>query len=365
MTVTQDFIKGVELADGQTYDATVLNNLVDQSYPHPSRGLILVTQDTGTTPDVPDPGTDPDGQTYRFKRYTWRRLDENGTPTDYVWDDNADEDATLLKWVLLVSNSTLTAESFPAGVVPAGALADNSVLGRNLALAVAGPGLQIVSNQLTVKPDNSTIKINSITGAVYAVAPAIYAPPIGMTFWSPVAMDAAMAALGWLPLKGAALSRTTYAELFAIYGTTFGAPSGTEFSLPDLSGRFPFGANGTHAAGATYDSEQVELVEDNIPQHTHLTVTVKNWDSNTPLNDGTPVKDATTKPASDNYIQSCGGTADGSYNAGDSNREYVLNATDDEANVGLTSGGSGTAAGIDIPLPPLMAGVWYVYAKTP
>lgn len=357
MTITQDFIKGVELADGQTYDATVLNNLVDQSYPHPSRGLILVTQDTGTTPDVPDPGTDPDGQTYRFKRYTWRRLDKNGTPTDYVWDDNADEDATLLKWVLLVSNSTLTAESFPAGVIPAGALADNSILGKNLALAVAGPGLQIVSNQLTVKPDNSTIRINSITGAVYAVASAVYTPPIGMTFWSPVSMDAAMAALGWLPLKGGEFTKATYPELATLYAsfTPVGHSDPTTFILPDLSGRFPLGANMAHAAGTTYNSEPITLTEGQLPQHTHFVLNQKTW----------ATKDPTEQVADTNYLQSAGGTDDGTYPSGDTNREYVLNGTSDVANAGLTSGGDGSSADIDIPLPPLMAGVWYVYAKTP
>ncbi|KAG0188260.1 hypothetical protein DFQ28_005152 [Apophysomyces sp. BC1034] len=42
---------------------------------------------------------------------------------------------------------------------------------------------------------------------------------------------------GWLKCNGAAVSRTRYAELFAIIGTTFGAGSGT-FNLPDLRGEF-------------------------------------------------------------------------------------------------------------------------------
>ena len=44
---------------------------------------------------------------------------------------------------------------------------------------------------------------------------------------------------GWLKANGAVLSRTTYAELFAAIGTTFGAGDGrTTFNLPDLRGEF-------------------------------------------------------------------------------------------------------------------------------
>lgn len=44
---------------------------------------------------------------------------------------------------------------------------------------------------------------------------------------------------GWLKANGAAVSRTTYAALFAIIGTAFGAGDGTNtFNLPDLRGEF-------------------------------------------------------------------------------------------------------------------------------
>jgi microcystin-dependent protein len=44
---------------------------------------------------------------------------------------------------------------------------------------------------------------------------------------------------GWLKANGAAVSRTTYAELFAAIGTTFGVGNGsTTFTLPDLRGEF-------------------------------------------------------------------------------------------------------------------------------
>lgn len=44
---------------------------------------------------------------------------------------------------------------------------------------------------------------------------------------------------GWLKANGAAVSRSTYAALFAAIGTTFGAGDGsTTFNLPDLRGEF-------------------------------------------------------------------------------------------------------------------------------
>jgi microcystin-dependent protein len=47
---------------------------------------------------------------------------------------------------------------------------------------------------------------------------------------------------GFLKANGAAVSRSTYAALFAAIGTTYGAGDGsTTFALPDLRGEFPRG----------------------------------------------------------------------------------------------------------------------------
>lgn len=48
---------------------------------------------------------------------------------------------------------------------------------------------------------------------------------------------------GWLVCDGSAISRTTYATLFAAIGTTWGSGDGsTTFNIPDLRGRAPIGA---------------------------------------------------------------------------------------------------------------------------
>jgi len=57
---------------------------------------------------------------------------------------------------------------------------------------------------------------------------------------------------GFLECNGAAVSRTTYADLFAIIGTTYGAGNGsTTFDLPDLQDNVAVGKSGTKNLAST------------------------------------------------------------------------------------------------------------------
>ena len=76
---------------------------------------------------------------------------------------------------------------------------------------------------------------------------------------------------GWLLCDGTAYSRTTYAALFAIIGTGYGAGNGsTTFNVPDFRGRMPVGS-GTGSGltvrtrGTTYGAETSTLTSGNIP----------------------------------------------------------------------------------------------------
>jgi microcystin-dependent protein len=86
---------------------------------------------------------------------------------------------------------------------------------------------------------------------------------------------AAAAPLGYLLCDGAAVSRTLYADLFAVIGVTYGAGNGTTtFNLPDLRGRAPIGAgNGVgltpRALASTGGAETVTLTTAEMPSHTH------------------------------------------------------------------------------------------------
>ncbi len=69
---------------------------------------------------------------------------------------------------------------------------------------------------------------------------------------------------GWLICDGSSLLRSgTYANLFAITGTTYGSVDGTHFTLPDLRGRLALGVSGSHAIGTTGGVETINL------QHQH------------------------------------------------------------------------------------------------
>ncbi len=71
--------------------------------------------------------------------------------------------------------------------------------------------------------------------------------PVGLV--SPFAGSAAPA--GWLLCGGQAVSRSTFATLFGVLGTTYGAGDGTTtFNVPDLRGRVPFGADNMNGTAA-------------------------------------------------------------------------------------------------------------------
>lgn len=75
---------------------------------------------------------------------------------------------------------------------------------------------------------------------------------------------------GWLLCDGSAINRTTYASLFSAIGTTFGAGNGTTtFNIPDLRGKFPMGASGSHALGASGGSETFNNQHNHGISHNH------------------------------------------------------------------------------------------------
>jgi microcystin-dependent protein len=79
----------------------------------------------------------------------------------------------------------------------------------------------------------------------------------------------ATAPTNWVLCNGAAISRSTYAGLFGICGTTYGAGNGTStFNVPDLRNRLPMGTGTTFALGTT-GTGSVTLSTNNMPSHNH------------------------------------------------------------------------------------------------
>lgn len=95
---------------------------------------------------------------------------------------------------------------------------DNMAAIEDFANALAGDVSALTSNTGALADD-----MRALTGAVAMFA--CKTPPAG-----------------WLKGNGAAVSRATYARLFSVIGTTFGAGDGsTTFNLPELRAEFPRG----------------------------------------------------------------------------------------------------------------------------
>lgn len=89
-----------------------------------------------------------------------------------------------------------------------------------------------------------------------------------------LAYGAATAPTGWLLCNGANVSRSTYAALFAVIGTTYGVGDGsTTFGLPNLKGRVPVGLDSAQtefdALAETGGAKTHTLTTAQIPAHTH------------------------------------------------------------------------------------------------
>lgn len=91
-----------------------------------------------------------------------------------------------------------------------------------------------------------------------------------------------VAPAGWLICAGQTLSRASFASLFAAIGTTYGAPSGSTFNLPDTRGRVSAGRDvdqdgfagrlttpNSQTLGAAGGAQTVALTLAQLAAHTH------------------------------------------------------------------------------------------------
>lgn len=135
-----------------------------------------------------------------------------------------------------------------------------------------------------------------------------------------------------LKCDGRAVSRETYANLFAAISTTYGVGDGsTTFNLPDYRARFPVGV-GTFASGATATlgtaagSEEITLADANMPfgaEHTHV---VGRWADNADDDIGFVRGTPDVSPSASTQIRQINGNFDALNNKtlGDQSGNYAV-----------------------------------------
>lgn len=85
---------------------------------------------------------------------------------------------------------------------------------------------------------------------------------------------------GYALCDGSSMSRTDYADLYAVLGTTYGSNDDSSFKLPDMRGLFVAGrgANGYDNVGDKGGANTVQLTanQSGLPAHTHPTQSTLN-----------------------------------------------------------------------------------------
>lgn len=120
------------------------------------------------------------------------------------------------------------------------------------------------------------IKQSSIEGVVE------FNPPGSIVMYG-----AGSAPTGWLLCNGAAVSRTTFSDLFAIISTLYGVGDGaTTFNVPDMRGRIGIGLDAGNVnlaaadvLGETGGEENHTLLTAEMPEHVHSNIRQRNSDT--------------------------------------------------------------------------------------
>jgi hypothetical protein len=171
------------------------------------------------------------------------KLNSAATPTVAVVDGEVTESK--------IATNAVTSAKIATDAVTSAKIATDAVTSAKIATD-AVTSAKIANGAVTQDKLNSSVTLVP-TGAVM-----------------PFAMNAAPS--GWLAANGSAVSRTTYAALFAAIGTTYGAGDGSStFTLPDLRGYFVRGSgtNSDGVAAGTFGQKQTDAYK----SHNHGGVT--------------------------------------------------------------------------------------------
>ena len=164
--------------------------------------------------------------------------------------DNGRPDTGKIATVKLAQDNGITANQLALNAVGIDELASNAVTLAKMADESVGTA-ELIGNDASIPPVLGAVTSDKIldgtiqardlsTGLQNSVT-----PPGAV-----IAYAATTAPVGWLLCDGRAVSRTTYAGLFAVIGTTHGVgDAATTFNLPDYRGRFLRGVDDADGAG--------------------------------------------------------------------------------------------------------------------
>lgn len=145
-------------------------------------------------------------------------------------------------------------------------------LASALPVASGGTGLAtLTANNVILGNGTSTPQFVApgTTGNVLVSNGTTWTSGVGVPSGSLFMWPTAAAPTGYLLCNGTAVSRSTYAALYAVVGDTFGAGDGsTTFNLPDYRDRMPIGAGTTYSAASSGGSKDAIVVS-----HTHTGTT--------------------------------------------------------------------------------------------
>nr|DAI16273.1 MAG TPA: tail collar fiber protein [Caudoviricetes sp.] len=122
------------------------------------------------------------------------------------------------------------------------------------------------ARKLTLKDGNGYTNVSVVVDGskdIEITVPLGFATPVGTVMM----IAGSSIPSGFLLCNGAAISRTTYAKLFAAIGTMYGAGDGaTTFNLPDMRDRFAEGAGGTYSVGTVVEAGLPNITGQFLPQ---------------------------------------------------------------------------------------------------
>jgi microcystin-dependent protein len=170
-------------------------------------------------------------------RGTWTTSSQ---PADLVFETNPSGTATAREVFRFTYDNKYQFNSETAGVVPT--------------ITTAGTDTNINLN--VVPKGTGQLQYKGVEVATTAVA----VPTGTIQMWS-----TNTAPTGYLLCDGAAVSRTTYATLFALIASTYGAGNGTTtFNVPNLENRVPIGAGDLYALASTGGSRDAVIPTNTI-----------------------------------------------------------------------------------------------------